>query len=1103
MTELAAENEISGKTARMNPEQREVLDHRDSLCLSAGAGSGKTRTLVEKYLQLLLTDGREPAEILAITFTEKAAAEMQVRIRGELQKIIQSETDPKRCGDLEDKLMNLGGGWISTIHSFGARVLREHPAEAGIDPAFAPLPDQESQILWESAAAAAVLETVERDPKVGELALRLGFNSGQASRGASLISVLLTVKNQLEAQGRRPEEIICDESPAARTLNPAAVIRAIRTLTELPEPGATLFKKIPAWAGLSQKLSESPLRPDAVLRSLARAGWDEKEERLKPGGALKKMEKELFADLEVSSRMLAEQAAGMCEREISATLGRLLSAMWKNAEREKTRRRALDFSDLEIKTLRLFENHPEVTEAYQERFKHILVDEYQDVNFVQARIIRLLAGNRPRSLFAVGDPKQSIYKFRGADVEQFQTLWSEMEKREAAFALKSNYRSHPRLVRAVNSFFDGRIFCGNPPVRMEPGRVTPSPFEGDRPRIQWLSFDLGETNATERREREARILAEHIRQLAQASAGKLGYGDFALLFRATSSLYLYEEAMRRAQIPYELVKSGTAFRSQEVLDLLNALTVICDSSDKVSWLGFLRSPLAGLSDDGILALAESGDIRNYFLGRGGAARPTAGRSGGPNLNPIDSSAAEKTLRFIQQAKLTERKTRSPLSLLDWIISETGYFSILSGLPQSDARCRNVEILRAAAAAYGQHRPDPHIAFLETAWRMVDRNERETGMDPPASDRVKLMTIHQAKGLEFPVVILPDLLRSEPVRTPDFYVVTGSERLSLAARIKIAGTAEKFPTPAWKDAKDRAAVSDGEEQKRLLYVAMTRPQDLLILPGPDEAVKGHSVWEMLYQFLKEEREHVEILSAGHLPDFEKHGPPASLSAHLRQIPIRPAVPPKLSTPLPVRSATSFHRREAQTPERPKKRHAAGATGVFAVSLGTMAHEILEQIDLGIEAGDQIKQMRDCLKDRLRWISIPKKLADQLAENLENFFRSTLADRLRREAHQVWKEYPFTLILNPPGSESVRVRGKIDLLIFGQDGVRIYDYKYTDAGDGFGDYEGQLMAYALAACHAFDLDEVTVGLQFLTGEQVLREKPVSRAGAERALMKLQAD
>src|SRR3990167_4386507 len=170
-------------TRVLNPEQQTVLEFRNSLCLSAGAGSGKTRTLVEKYLQLLLDEGRQPPEILAITFTEKAAAEMLARIREAIQKRIHEETDPQRCGDLEDKLRNLGAGWISTIHSFGARLLREHPAEAGVDPAFAPLPEQESQILWESAALAAVIEMADRDPAVGELALRLGLHGGRGGAG--------------------------------------------------------------------------------------------------------------------------------------------------------------------------------------------------------------------------------------------------------------------------------------------------------------------------------------------------------------------------------------------------------------------------------------------------------------------------------------------------------------------------------------------------------------------------------------------------------------------------------------------------------------------------------------------------------------------------------------------------------------------------------------------------------------------------------------------------------------------------------------------------------------------------------------------------------
>src|SRR3990167_8977720 len=283
-------------TRVLNPEQQTVLEFRNSLCLSAGAGSGKTRTLVEKYLQLLLDEGRQPPEILAITFTEKAAAEMLARIREAIQKRIHEETDPQRCGDLEDKLMNLGAGWISTIHSFGARLLREHPAEAGVDPAFAPLPEQESQILWESAALAAVMEMADRDPAVGELALRLGLHGGR--RGAGLLTVLRAIKLQLDSRGCRPEDFgVVDsvEGPTAATRRSAVpahrptgmsdaqagatLIESLNRLSELPGPGPTLQRKLPAFRRLARDLGGdpggAPVAPSRLLRLLARAGWDE------------------------------------------------------------------------------------------------------------------------------------------------------------------------------------------------------------------------------------------------------------------------------------------------------------------------------------------------------------------------------------------------------------------------------------------------------------------------------------------------------------------------------------------------------------------------------------------------------------------------------------------------------------------------------------------------------------------------------------------------------------------------------------------------------------------------------------------------------------
>ena len=1071
-------------------EQKDVLRHPDSLCLSAGAGSGKTRTLVGKYIQLLVIDGRPPAEILAITFTEKAAAEMRLRIREALKELIARESDPQKCGELEEKLTAIGGGWISTIHSFGARVLREHPAEAGIDPSFAPLAGQDADELWESAAVAAILEQAERDVVVGELVFRLGLSGG---RGRNLVSVLLSIKRQLESTGADPADLLVPDAPAASGApSPAMLRNAIEAILGRAEPGATIQKKARDWQDLCAALTEPVPDAAGILRALTRAGWDEKTERLRPGGVLKKSEAEAFASVETTSRMLAANAADVCQQRAGSTLKRLTLSMWRHAESEKARRRALDFADLELKTLKLFETYPEITAAYQERFTHILVDEYQDVNAVQAKLVRILSGGRPRSLFAVGDPKQSIYLFRGADITQFQTLWTGMSERGAAFELKRNFRSHPRLVRAVNDFFDKRVFGGSPPVEMVPAKPSADP-EG-RPRIQWLNIAFDDARSSERREIESARIVAHISRLMDLPAGDvvedraMSFGDVALLFRATTSLYIYEETFRRAQIPYELVKSGTAFQSQEVLDCLNVLTVFTDPSDAVSWLGFLRSPMAGISDDGIFVLAKSGDIRNYFLENGPMP---AGSS------DADRQAVERARELYRRGS-AERKIRTPLSLLDWLIAETGYGTILSGMPQPAARLRYIEALRTLAAQYGCSRPDPFTAFLETAWRMVDRREKESGSDSPDSDAVKLMTIHQAKGLEFPVVLLPDLLRPERNDTPDILVTRREGGVALSARVKLPGLAQAFATRRWTEDREMLAEGDHEEQKRLLYVAMTRAQDLLVLPGPDAQVRGHSIWELLYVFLKEEPRHVEVVETA-MTRMADLPAPISTAGRLPHVRLAPATLARVYPSRRIVTPSSFAAKRPLQVRETKPRPRVERSAAYAVELGTLAHNALQHLDLSAPADRQAKQLDRFLKSRLRWTPIPAKPAEQLLDDLRNFLRSPMAERMRTERRIVRREYPFEMGLES-GKPALFVRGKVDLLIAGGSSVEIYDYKYQPPMSSLGDYEGQLMAYALAACRAFDLTLVTVGLQFLMGDQALVRREVGADEAENILRRI---
>lgn len=1077
----------------LNEEQQKVLDHHQSLCLSAGAGSGKTRTLVEKYIHLLAVDDLRPSDILAITFTEKAAAEMQTRIRRTLRAMIQAETDEVRCGELEDKLMMLGGGWISTIHSFGARVLREHPAEAGIDPGFTPLPEQESQILWETAALNAVSEMSERDPAVGEITLRMGLAGGR--RGASLVSWMLSAKSQMEAMGRRPEDINIGSVTPDRAIDTIRLKGALDEILNVPEPGKTLTARAGALRALRTALDAKPLEAAHSLRLLAKAGWDPVHERIKPGGTLKKNEKEIFIILETESRAFAADAAAALESQLTATFTRLLCAMWSHAEREKARRRSLDFADLEMKLHELFQSHPLIAEKYHRRFKHVLVDEYQDVNIVQAGIIRAIVGDPPIGLFAVGDPKQSIYRFRGADIEQFQTLWRDMEKRGSSFHLKRNYRSDPRIVHAVNALFDGRIFQADMPVEMV--AAHPAGTDTGRARIQWWSFKHEDELSSQRRENEARILTDGIRRMIRESAGTekpLEFGDFTMLFRATTSLFLYEEALRKERIPYELIKAGTAFRSQEVFDVLNAVTVAVDPSDSVAWLGFLRSPMAGLSDNAIFSLSRGRELHGFFIHD--IEFP-------PDLSPEDREAA-KWARQLAAAAAEHRRNLSPAAFLEWLLRETGYPVILNGLPQSEARMRYVDALRTLATGYEQRRPDPYVAFLEAAWRMVDRSERETGADAGAENKVKLMTIHQAKGLEFPVVILPDLVRSENTTAPDVFVTPSEDdrHVELAIRVKPAGTRISFKTPRWNATRQDWAARESEEQKRLLYVAMTRAEQYLVISGPDQVGgSGRSLWGLISDFLKEPNGFVETYPMIVSKDREEH----SEETILTRIPAtRMEHPPAVPTAdYPIYCSARAFGADAAKPPAATVRKTGGTKmrgdghDAMAVELGVLAHEMLQRVDLSLPAQKQVAWMDEELDTRLLWVPLPPKLADSLRENLTRFFHTPLAERLRTSWPSVRREYPFTCILTGDGgggAPSIGIRGVVDLLVLNRDDALIVDYKYMEPSADFGANEGQMMIYAMAACRAFDLPRIDTGIQFLTGKQTLIQRPITRTEAE---------
>ncbi|HVR05680.1 MAG TPA: UvrD-helicase domain-containing protein, partial [Solirubrobacteraceae bacterium] len=702
----------------LTPEQEEaVARRRGPLLLAAGAGSGKTSVLVERFVRAVRDDGVAPARILAITFTERAAGELRGRVRERLLGLGEREA----AHDME-------GAPIGTFHGFCARLLRAHPRQVGLDPDFA--------ILDEPEAARLRLLAFRR--ALGEL---LGV-AGPAALPAS-------------AQTGRSSERRAGHDPGHSELAPAEHRREAVDL--LAAYGADRVRAIVlgAYAERRSLGAELPSLPDAQARPAADVGGQAEHEDLR--------------------------AVRAC-----ALLGETLHAFGLRYAELKQARAALDFDDLELLAVRLLAENRGVRAAWSERLELLMVDEFQDTNPRQLRLLELL---ERENLFTVGDELQSIYGFRHADVEIFRARRQALRERGAALALASNFRARPVLVDAVNAVFGERFGEAHMPL------LATRPSAPQTPPVELLLTDrrgwaqtpdagdiaAGLPPAPLWRQAEARLLA---RRVAELLAGEsFAPGQVAILLRATGDLPVYERALQSHGLR-TLAAVGSFWGHQQVGDLLAWLRALANPLDELALYSTLASPLVGVCSDTLALLALRARERGtstWVLLRDADAELHA------QLPPRDG---ERLRRFARDFAVERgcAPSHSIAALLLRAIAAGDYECHLRDLPWGERRLANVHKLLRLARRYEAAEGRDLRGFLD---HVAHREALATGGEPAAPtdgselDAVRLMTIHAAKGLEFPVVCLADLGRTGNGTPPDLLV--HGERVGLRL-VRLDGSA---------------------------------------------------------------------------------------------------------------------------------------------------------------------------------------------------------------------------------------------------------------------------------------------------------------------------
>ena len=1065
---------------------RERLD--DNMVVEAGAGTGKTTSLIGRVLALVTTGCADMGQIAAITFTDAAAAELRERIRESLE-------DAADCPDLQQEertrceaaVRDLDRASVQTLHSFAGSILNERPLEAGLPPGFQPRDEIQADIAFDEQWGEWLDFTLD-DPQAQEAlrpALEMGLHLGQMRQIASAFhknydliegasfdappmpcptSPLLAVRDELErlsAFSKSDDDVL---------LAHVRVVLALASQVERADVSE-------AYRALAQS-------PKIRFGRGRQADWDTDPDTGQNACAaikalLKEIDNEMMDDL---------------ERARAAVLAPILDLLKEFVLEYAAKRKAdgvADFHDLLVWARDLLRDNIEVRDYFRERYSHIFIDEVQDTDPIQAEIAMFLAedapdsvdpANRPHDwrkvrpapgkLFVVGDPKQSIYRFRRADIEQVKQLHERVGGRREN--LTQNFRSLRPIIAWVNHVFGKWITEGDG----QPGYI---PLQAERsdgdphPPVQYIGEER-EGIVGQVRDEEARAIANVIRTAlrdgwevrseddGEPTLRAVTERDICILMRTRSGLSMLEFALDDAGIPYRIEGAAPVYETQEARDLLNCLSAIDDPTDDVSVVAALRSPAFACSDVDLLKFVE-GHGQFDYLAEGEFPR---GR-------------VSDSLRVLKEFH-ERRAWIAPSRLIEEFVRERNLMELAMSQRRPRERWRRYRFLIDQARAFASSGEPSLRAFVAWAERQRTEGARMVESPIPESDEdaVRVMTMHAAKGLEFPVVILTGL-NSAPSRHRNAVLF---DRSNQSVEVGVGPKGSAFRTPGYEALSDLEEKREAEEDARLLYVAATRARDHLVVSMYRPAKADNSLAAQIAgyiedtcglwrQFTPDNLPHRTIPDSSHslsVDDAADDDTPSSRARWQEQRKDAYARSARRQSVAVTTLAKESSKQEQEIPEEPWRRGRAGT------SIGKAVHAVLQMVDLETRDG-----LDDIAKAQADAEGVPTR-ATEIARLATLALESDLVGRAIRSGHW-WREVPVAAPLGPG-----IVEGFIDLLFQEEDGFVIVDYK-TDALRSDDDirkamrrYELQGGGYALALNAATGVHVKEVSFLFLNPNRV---------------------
>lgn len=827
-----------------------MAEGRRSVCVGASAGSGKTTRLVEEYFDHV-EDGMATQSILALTFNDEAAASMREKIREKTLKLN------------DEKLFDqLNWAQVQTFHSFCSQVLREFHLQAGVPSDFTVIEDMDMHIILQ--------ESWEEMVSLDDEEFRRTFVKVCSPTSAWRLQMMMFFLYERRARAMEALQAMDDENAFRKRfqgiieehlndldayLRDDDALLAIDQLLDLADKYAEeggdqaasyLFNARPLLERIMDGnrderllafLSLGEVKGSRSMGSVKKLKGD-KELLVQAYSVLKGRLEDMELDLNALRFDLDSRSLDVAV-EYLLELRKMFLRFASMVDARKAERRSLDFNDLLINAQQLLDpKEPNaVLELLRKRYQQVLVDEYQDTDVPQDRIVRALLGNDERKLFVVGDGKQSIYLFRGADVCIFKGMLRFVEtelsgKREE---LGNNYRSTVELVSFVNALFSRTMIAEDNDwefryLNVEPVRMND---EGSVTIVQVPAVGMNDKLEM------ARAVADQIERLVKGDGRmvhwngvqhldeprKPEYGDITILLRARTNLRYYESVLAENGIPYSVEKGVGFFQRQEIMDIGNLVNFLGNQMDDISLYGVLRSPYFGLSDATLFRMSRSSTYGSLFskLKRFSSEHPEG----------VKSRKASAVL-----AGLLQRCGSAPVSeVLNDALQEAGVLGIYAGMPGGRQAIANVERLLEMVRTREQEGFFTLFDLKDWLEMSVDDSDKEGQAQLEASgDAVRIMTVHASKGLEFPIVILPET-DAAPRNDSDEVAMT---EVGLFAEVPSPDPMVTYaPAPMRRAERIMQAKSEAQNL-RLFYVAATRTKDHLVMLGARKRKEGEWV-----------------------------------------------------------------------------------------------------------------------------------------------------------------------------------------------------------------------------------------------------------------------